>query len=419
MRCFHRAQRSQPDLVDHAIPAELHPTIPVIGRHVVRTETVTMSPLRVVACSIVFATACGGGGGGSSATDAARGDDDVDAAQPDAPPDALPGPCTLPPLSLTVATVSGCADAGISDGPRETARFSNPVNVVLASDGTVYVADFDTNRVRKVDPSGNTTTLVLGTTFHRPFGLALASDDVLYVETDDDDLGMHTSTTGTIWRVMTATGVATVVARDLGRPRGLAVLGDGRIAMADQLHHVVSTLDPIGGGVTILAGATDSPGHVNANGSFARLSQPYDVVLLPDGDLAVADLGNHQIRRVTLAGDATDLAGSGTSGDDDGTVAAATFQSPKGLAVTPAGAIYVSDVDNHDLRVIDAGQVTRIAGTGVAGWLDHDDMLASQFYGLEGIDTDGTMIVVADGNGGDGNSYNHIRVIHLPATPRR
>jgi DNA-binding beta-propeller fold protein YncE len=376
----------------------------------------------MVLCSAVIAGACGGssgggGGGGSGAVDAPGGGDDD--ALPDAPPDAPPGPCSLPLLSLTVATVSGCSDAGISDGPRETARFSNPVNVALASDGTIYVADFDTNRVRKIDPAGNTTTLVLGATFHRPFGLVLASDDVLYVETDDDDLGMHSATTGTIWRVVTATGVATVVARDLGRPRGLAVLGDGRIAMADQVHHVVSTLDPIGGGVTILAGATDSLGHVNANGSFARFSQPYDVVLLPDGDLAVADLDNHQIRRVTLAGDVTDLAGSGTSGDDDGAVATATFQSPKGLAVTATGAIYVSDVDNHDVRVIDAGQVTRIAGTGVAGWLDDDDLLAAQFYGLEGIDTDGTKIVVADGNGGDGNAYNHIRVIHLPAPPRR
>ena len=242
---------------------------------------------------------------------------------------------------------------------------------------------------------------------------------MLYVETDDDDLGVHSSTTGTIWRVVTATGVASVVARDLGRPRGLAVLGDGRIAMADQVHHVLSTLDPIGGGVTILAGAADSPGHVNANGSFARFSQPYDIVLLPDGDLAVADLDNHQIRRVTLAGDVTDLAGSGTSGDDDGTVETATFQSPKGLAVTSDGAIFVSDVDNHDIRQIDGGQVTRIAGSGVAGWLDDDDALAARLYGLEGIDSDGTTIVVADGNGGDGNPYNHIRVVHLPPHPGR
>jgi glucose/arabinose dehydrogenase len=239
----------------------------------------------------------------------------------------------------------------------------------------------------------------------------------LFVQTDDDDLGMHSETTGTIWRVATATGVATVVARDLGRPRGLAMLGDGRLVMTDQLHHVVSTLDPIGGGVTLLAGATDSPGHVNANGSLARFSQPYDVVLMPDGDLAVADLDNHQIRRVTLAGDVTDLAGSGTSGDDDGTLAGATFQSPKGLAITSTGAIFVSDVDNHDIRKIEAGQVMRIAGTGSAGWLDDDNPLAAQFYGLEGIDTDGTSLVVADGNGGDGNPYNHIRVVHLPVTP--
>ena len=59
--------------------------------------------------------------------------------------------CTLSDLSLTAATLSGCSDAGTSDGLRGYARFSNPVNVAMGPSGNAYVLDFDSSRIRKVD----------------------------------------------------------------------------------------------------------------------------------------------------------------------------------------------------------------------------------------------------------------------------
>ncbi len=326
--------------------------------------------------------------------------------------DGHPVGCTLPPQTLTVATLAGCEDQGAVDGARAVARFANPVNVVIASSTVTYVADFDNNRIRAVELGGATRTLVSRPEFRVPFGLALAPNGTLYVETDDNDAGVHSEQSGTVWRVDPNTGTATVIARDLGRPRGLAVLPDGRIAMADHRHHVLSILDPDTGAVTPLAGAVDQLGYANATGANARFGQPYDLVVLPGGDLVVTELENRRLRRVTLAGVVTDFAGTGADGNVDGPVATATFAGPQGLAIS-GSTLYVTDIKSHNVRRIDDGVVTTIAGDGTAGWADTDAPLTAKFYGLEGIDVRGDRLVAADGNIGDGMAFNRLRTIDL------
>jgi len=348
---------------------------------------------------------------------AALGACGVDVPKQDAGPPDAEEPCALPALAQTVATLGGCAEPGSADGPRGTVRFNNPTNVVLAPNGVAYVTDFDNHRVRAVDPTGTTTTVLVRDDFKVPFGIALGPNTTLYVETDDNDRGEHTSETGTVWRVDPATGTAEVIARDLGRPRGLAMLADGRIAMADYVHHVVAILDPATGMVTPLAGMRDVPGHANGAGTEARFAGPYDVVVMPDGTLAVSDYDNHRVRRVTLAGVVTDLAGSGEVGALNGPVDVATFDAPQGLAVLPTGDLFVSDVKRQLIRRIAGGQVTTIAGDGTPGWVDADDPRTARFYGVEGIDVDAARLVIADGNIGDGMPYHRVRVIQLTTLP--
>jgi DNA-binding beta-propeller fold protein YncE len=331
---------------------------------------------------------------------------------PDADVDAGIETCMLPALTLRVGTLAGCSEPGFADGVRGIARYANSANVALDAGGVAYVADFDANRLRRTDLDGTTTTLVNRPEFQRPFGLAFASDGTLYVETDDDDSAHHSTTTGTIWRVDVATGDSSVVVRDIGRPRGLAALGDGRLAMTDQLHHVVELLDPSTGVVTVLAGSLDTPGHINGNGTAAAFAQPWDVVVV-GGSLIVSDFDNNVLRQVTLAGDVTDFAGTGTPDHVDGPVATAALFQPKGVAADASGTIYVAEAGNHDVRQIQGGMVTTLAGSLQPGWLDADDPAQAQFYGVEGIDvsSDGTRVVVADGNNGDGSVFNHVRVI--------
>ncbi len=355
----------------------------------------------------------GGGPGdtdGGSNADGSGGTDGSDAAT--TPDSAPPGPCVLPALTLKAATLAGCDVAGKTNGARGIGLFANPTNTLIGPDGTTYVTDFDNDLLRAVDAMGTTKTIVKKSEFRRPFGMANAPGGKLYVQTDDNDMGMRSTSTGTIWLVDPATGAATVLARNLGRPRGLAVLSDGRIAMADYQHAVVSIFDPSNATVTPLAGTVDMPGYVNDTGAVARFSLPYDIVVLANGDLAVSDTGNHRIRRVTMAGVVSDFAGSGAIGNGDGSSATATFDAPQGLA-TSGSVLYVSDVHQHVIRKIEADQVTTFAGDGTLGWLDSADPKTAKFFGLEGIDVDATRLVIADGNGGNDMPFNHIRVIHL------
>ncbi len=368
----------------------------------------------VFACGSSHSSGGGPSGPDGGGTDGPNGGDGGGADGPSPPPPPPPACPGLGPLTQKVATLAGCDTNGETDGAREVARFNNPTNVLVGPNGTAYVTDFDGNALRAVDTTGATTTLIRQANFSRPFGLALGPAGTIYVETDADDNGGHSTTTGTVWKVDPVAKTATVVARDIGRPRGLALLNDGRLAMADNSHHVIQILDPGNGQVTLLAGAADQAGHVNDTGGVARFSQPWDIVVLANGDLAVSDLGNHQLRRVTLAGVVTDLAGTGAAGNDDGAaIGQATFDTPKGLAVV-GNTVYISDSVRKVVRKLDSNTVTTIAGDGTPGYQDSDTPLTAKFYGLEGIDADATRVVAADGNSGDDSNHHHVRLIHVP-----
>lgn len=325
-------------------------------------------------------------------------------------------PCVLPPMLPGAATLSGCVSPGIIDGIRGMARFSNPVNVAIGASGIVYVADFDSNRLRRVDSTGKVSTIVSSVELNRPFGLAVTPEGFLYVQADGDDRLQHTIDSGTLWRVTPSTGEMKLILRDHGRPRGLAMLTDGRIATADHMHHVIEIIDPTSGLATPLAGLRDMPGHTNSPvGASATFAQPWDLVVGLDGDLIVTEFDNNVLRRVTLSGQVTDFAGSGIAGHQDGPLATAQFFQPKGIAIDARGVLYVTEAGNHDVRKIENGMVTTVAGIPSAngGYLDAADPHQAQFYGVEGIDVtpDGSRLVIADGNNGDGAPFHSVRVV--------
>jgi sugar lactone lactonase YvrE len=316
-----------------------------------------------------------------------------------------------------VGTLAGCSQPGTADGPRGSARFNNPTNIVIASGGIAYATDFDSSRVRVIDAAGTTKTVFEDPTFARPFGIVLAPDGTLYVETDDNDFGEHTLTTGTIWHIDPVKQTGVVIARNLGRPRGLALLADGRLALSDHLHHVITILDPSTGVQTPLAGMYDIPGHANGVGRFAQFAQPYDLVALPDGTLAVADMENHRIRRVALDGIVSDLAGNDGVGALNGPANVATFAAPQALAMLPDGTLFVTDISTKLIRRIANGMVETVAGDGTPGYLDAALPRNARFYGLEGMDADASRLLIADGNIGDGMPYHHIRLVRLANLP--
>jgi sugar lactone lactonase YvrE len=336
--------------------------------------------------------------------------------EPDAPgsgadagdlPDAGPQP-DVAPMGDGVSTLAGSSTPGEADGPRSVATFNNPVNVMVLDSGDVIVADYDSGLLRRVTPDGDVSTMTEQQGFYRPFGLAVGPSETLYVQTDWSSSAVST---GALWSVTLETGAATLLVDDVGRPRGLAVLSDGRLVLSDQIHHTIRIYDPDTETITPLAGMHDVPGWVDATGSAARFNRPYDAIALPDDTVLVADRENHRLRIVALDGTVTTWAGDGAAATADGPVASASFNAPQGLARDAAGVIYVSEVGGNVIRRIEAGTVTTVAGDGTQGFADAEDPLDARFFGLEGLDVtpDGGFVYIADGNRGEGEPYHRIR----------
>ncbi len=104
------------------------------------------------------------------------------------------------------------------------------------------------------------------------------------------------------------------------------------------------------GNVETLVGS-GAAGFADGVGGSAAFHDPDGIAICPDGSLAVADSGNHRIRRVRPNGLVVTIAGS-TAGSADGAGNVATFNGPAGVAVTPGGVIFVADTANHTIRRI-------------------------------------------------------------------
>ncbi|MFA6544276.1 MAG: NHL repeat-containing protein [Limisphaerales bacterium] len=146
-------------------------------------------------------------------------------------------------------------------------------------------------------------------------------------------------------------------------PAGLAIAPDGTIFVADNQNHALRRI-ATNGVVTTLAGLLGTPGSADGSGPSARFDSPTGLALGPDGALYVSDTGNHTVRRVTLAGVVTTLAGSAGNADyADGSAAAARFNQPLGLAVAPDGTVFVADSGSHLIRALATnGTVSVLAG---------------------------------------------------------
>ena len=155
----------------------------------------------------------------------------------------------------------------------------------------------------------------------------------------------------------------------LSQPEGVTMDRLGNIYIADAADHRVRRVG-VEGLITTLAG-TGRPGYYGDGGRAqgAQLSFPYGLAVSPNGDLYIADLGNARIRRVTLDGVITSVAGGGRRTDYEGGPATeAKLLAPRNVAVDRSGTLYFSDFDAHRVyQVSTQGVLTVVAGSGRPG----------------------------------------------------
>lgn len=156
------------------------------------------------------------------------------------------------------------------------------------------------------------------------------------------------------------------------QPNGMVVDAAGNVFVAEVLNHTIRKITP-GGVVTTLAGLPGVSGALDGSGTAARFNNPVDITMDGAGNLYVADATNAAVRKVTSAGVVTTLAGSlGATGAVNGTGSAARFVHPWGITIDSSGNLYVSDSWNHTIRkVTSTGVVTTFAGSfGATGSID-------------------------------------------------
>ena len=172
-------------------------------------------------------------------------------------------------------------------------------------------------------------------------------------------------------------------------PKGVAVDSAGNVYVADTNNSVIRKIT-MGGVVTTLAGAARSDGSRDGTGSAAQFWYPQGVAVDNAGNVYVADTDNQTIRKITNSGVVTTLAGlAGVAGSVDGVGNAARFSAPTGVAVDSAGNVYVADKGNQTIRKItNSGVVTTLAGSAASSGAADGTGSAVRFWNPQGIAVD-------------------------------
>jgi len=260
--------------------------------------------------------------------------------------------------SGVVTTLAGSASYSLKDGTGTAAQFYGPKALAVDALGNVFVADQNNNCIRKITPSGVVSTFA------------------------GSGLSGFANGTGAAARISS--------------PQGVAVDLSGNVYVADQSYNCIRKITPAGV-VTTFAGSTS--GYADGQGINAQFSGPTGITTDASGNVYVSDATNNRIRKITPDGYVTTLAGS-TLGFLDGTGIVAQFSSPQGITCDRLGNLYVADLNNNRIRKITlAGIVTTIAGSGSASYADGIGTQAQLKWPLSvSIDALGNLYLVNSGN---------------------
>ena len=231
-----------------------------------------------------------------------------------------------------ISTVAGNGTGGYSGdgGAAINASLNYPMGVAVDAVGNIYIADQANYRIRKVGANGNIST-VAGN------GISGYSGDG---------------------------GAAT--SASLNVPEGVAVDAVGNIFIADAGSHIIRKVNASGVISTVAGNGTEGFGGDGGAATSANLYQPFGVAVDAAGNIFIADTKNNRIRKVNNSGVISTIAGNGTHGFsvDGGAATNASLYAPSGVAVDAFGNIYIADVGNHRIRKT----TNNIPTTGLVAW---------------------------------------------------
>lgn len=287
-------------------------------------------------------------------------------------------------MNLHAQTIITTVAGGTGDGLAATSvALSGPRAVALDAAGNLYIADTYHNVIRKVH-AGITTTVAgngrdgysgdggpaTSATFFGPTGVTVDAGGNLYIADSNNDRIRRVDVSGIITTVagngtsgFAGDGGPATSAR-LNNPGAVAVDAAGNLYIADSYNNRIRKVD-VNGTITTVAGngMTGFSGDGGAATS-AEIRDPKAVAVDATGNLYIADYRNNRVRRISVGGIITTVAGNG-GGDfpvDGGPATSTGLPDPIGVAVDAAGNLYIS-TKYHVIRKVDvAGTITTVAG---------------------------------------------------------
>jgi hypothetical protein len=369
-----------------------------------------------------------------------------------------------------VTTFAGSGASGSADGTGTAASFNYPENGAFDKNGNLFVADYGNNEIREVSPSGVVTTFAGSTTagyqdglgkhalFHSPSGLCFDTQGNLYVS---DELNNRIRKIDQSGNVTTVAGNGNVgyyyastsaLSTPLDRPIGIAYDSiSGMLIVADSRNNVIRAIHLSDMTIATLAGPNDGPNHSgskdetsgDATLTGATFNSPRGIAIYatgsPDNEqlyVYVADYGNNKIREILSVGSLYNnlfvfgatgatanvntytLAGNSNNmpGFTNGNGAAATFSGPNSLcqgyyplASGAAQVIFIGDASNNAVRYVTSAEGSTsgagmdfetVAGTGLPG-LTNGIYSKAQFTFPDGVaynPLDGNLYIIEYGN---------------------
>ncbi len=267
-----------------------------------------------------------------------------------------------------VSTLAGSGTDAFADGTGAAASFNYPTGIVADKLGNLYVSDQLNNRIRKiVIATGAVSTLAgngtdgfadgSGTSanFSSPIGIATDGSSVYVADANNNRIRKVIISSGLVSTLAGNSSASFVngtgTAASFSNPSGVTYDGNGNLYIADQYNNRIRKIVISTGVVTTLAGS-GTANATDGTGTAAGFDNPVDVSFDGIGNVYVTDQNNNKIRKVaTATGVVTTVAGS-SAGTTDGTGAAAKFNSPAGILADNAGNVYVADLGNDRIRTI-------------------------------------------------------------------
>lgn len=333
------------------------------------------------------------------------------------------------PLAAQQDIISTAMGGGPNNMPAIDANVSDPIGIALDSAGNYYVATFAGHRVFKVSSAGTLTVfagtgisgyagdgVVGGATsalLNGPTGIARDGAGNVYIADYTSCVIRKVDTSGTITTIAGTAGSCNyngdgspATSFHLNSPYGIGLDQSGNLFIADYGNCRVRKLVLSSNTISTYAG-TGSCSYSGDGGSAvsATVRNPAGVAADNAGNVYIADTLNYRIREVTVSnGLINTVAGIGTNGfsGDSGPATAAKIGAVyAGITVDGAGTtVTITENNNERVRQFTlGGNIFTIAGKGTAGFCgDTGAALQACFNGIQGVAIGGSNIYVADRN---------------------